>query len=144
MEVLDAQSYITDTPPGFLDSADVLLLLQDNKAVRAHSQYLACNSTVLNTLLAHLISGEGKETRPFRIPLQEFSGKEGLALLKILYGRLEPTCIDSNESAHMAARFGHKYDAPFLLKSADAYLSARVFVDDHPQVRATGKPVPAS
>ena len=45
MEVLDAQSYIADTPPGFHDSADVLLLLKDNKAVRMHSQHLACNST---------------------------------------------------------------------------------------------------
>ena len=57
MEVLDAQSYMADTPPGFIDSADVLLLLQDNKAVRMHSPYLACNSTVLNTLLAHTTSG---------------------------------------------------------------------------------------
>ena len=60
MEVLDAQSYMADTPPGFIDSADVLLLLQGNKAVRAHSQCLASSSAVLNTLLAHLTSGKGK------------------------------------------------------------------------------------
>ena len=134
MEVLDAQSYMADTPPGFIDSADVLLLLHDNKAVRAHSQCLASYSAVLNTLMAHLTSGEGKETRPFQIPFQEFSGDEGLALLRILYAKqLELTSIDS---AYTAARFGHKYDAPFLLKSADAYLSAHVFTDDQPQVRA--------
>ena len=60
MEVLDAKSYISDTPPGFIDSADVLLLLQDSKAVRVHSPYLASNSAVLNTLLAQLTSGKGK------------------------------------------------------------------------------------
>ena len=60
MEVLDAQSYMADTPPGLHDSADMLLLLKDNKAVRAHSQCLASNSAVLNTLMAHLTSGEGE------------------------------------------------------------------------------------
>jgi len=145
MELLDAQSYIADTPPGFHDSADVLLLLQDNKAVRAHSQYLACNSTVLNTLLAHLTSGKGKETRPFQIPLQDFSGDEGLALLKILYAKqLVLTSFDSVDVAYMAARFGHKYDAPLLLKSADAYLSVHVFTDDKPQVHAARRPLPVS
>ena len=135
MEVLDAQSYIADTPPGFIDSADVLLLLQGNKAVRVHSQHLACNSTVLNTLLAHLTRGEGKETRPFQIPFQEFSGDEGLTLLKILYAKqLELASIDSIKCAYTAARFGHKYDAPFLLKSADVYLSTHVFTADQPQV----------
>ena len=143
MEVLDAQSYMADTPPGFIDSADVLRLLQGNKAVRAHSQYLASNSAVLNTLLAHLTSGEGRETRPFRIPFQEFSGDEALALLKILYAKhFELTSIDSVDVAYTAARFGHKYDAPLLLKSADAYLSAHVFTDDKPQVRAARRPLP--
>ena len=85
---------------------------------------------------------KGKETRPFHIPFQEFSGHEGLALLKILYAKqLELT---STKSAYTAARFGHKYDAPFLLKSADAYLSAHVFTADQPQVHAAGRPVPAS
>ena len=145
MEVLDAQSYMADTPPGFIDSADVLLLLKDNKAVRAHSQCLASNSAVLNTLLAHLTSGKGKETRPFQIPFQDFSGDEGLALLKILYAKqIELTSIDSIDSAYTAARFGHKYDAPFLLKGADAYLSAHVLTHDQPQVRDDGRPVPAS
>ena len=145
MEVLDAQSYIADTPPGFHDSADVLLLLKGNKAVRAHSQHLACNSTVLNTLLAHLTSGEGKETRPFQIPFPEFSGDDGLALLKILYAK-QPVCTSfhSVDSAHTAARFGHKCDAPLLLKSADAYLSAHVFTDDQPRVHAARRPLPAS
>ena len=99
MEVLDFQSYMADTPPGFIDSADVLLLLHDNKAVRVHSQYLACNSAVLNTLLAHLTSGEG--TRPLQIPFQDFSGDETLALLKILYARhFELTSIDNIDSAY--------------------------------------------
>ena len=142
MEVLDAQSYMADTPSGFIDSADVLLLLQDNKAVRAHSPYLASYSAVLNTLLAHLISGKGKETRPFQIPFQEFSGEEGLALLKILYAKQFE--LTSTDSAHTAARFGHKYNAPFLLQSADAYLSAHVLTADQPQVRDDGRPVPAS
>ena len=71
---------MADTPPGFVDSADVLLLLQDNKAVRAHRPYLASNSAVLTTVLTHLTSGKGKETRPIQIPFQEFSGDEGLAL----------------------------------------------------------------
>ena len=142
MEMLDAQSYMADAPPGFIDSADVLLLLQGNKAVRAHSQCLASSSAVLNTLMAHLISGNGKETRPFQIPFQEFSGDEGLALLKMLYAKqLELTRTDS---AYTAARFGHKYDAPFLLKSADAYLSAHVLTADQPQVREIGGFVPAS
>ena len=82
MEVLDAQSYMADTPPGFIDSADVLLLLKDNKAARAHSHYLASYSAVLNTLMAHLTSGKGKEMQPFQIPFQQFSGKERLPLLK--------------------------------------------------------------
>ena len=46
MEVLDAQSYMTDTPTGFIDSADVLLLLKDNKAVCAHANVLP--ATVLS------------------------------------------------------------------------------------------------
>ena len=145
MEVLDAQSYLADTPPGFHSSADVLLLLKDNKAVRMHSHHLACDSTVLNTLLAHLTRGEGKETRPFQIPFQEFSGNKGLTLLKILYAKqLELASIDSIDSAYTAARFAHKYDAPFLLKSADAYLSAHVSTADQLQVHAAGRPVPAS
>ena len=145
MEVLDAQSYMADTPPGFHDSADVLLLLQGNKAVRMHSQYLACNSTVLNTLLTHLTSGEGKETRPFQIPLQDFSGDEGLALVKILYAKqLVLISFDSVGVAYTAARFGHKYDAQVLLKSADAYLSAHVFTEDKPWVHAARRPLPVS
>ena len=80
--------------------------------------------------------------RPFQIPFQEFSGEEGLALLKMLYAKqLELT---STNSAYTAARFGHKYDAPFLLKSADAYLSAHVLTADQPQVRDDERPVPAS
>ena len=142
MEVLDAQSYMADTPPGFIDSADMLLLLQGNKAVRAHSQYLASNSAVLNTLMAHLTSDKEKETRPFQIPFQEFSGEEGLALLKILYAK--QTELPSTDSAYTAARFGHKYDAPLLLKRADAYLSAHVFTADQPQVRRDKRQVPAS
>ena len=145
MEVLDAQSFIADTPPGFHDSADVVLLLKDNEAVRMHSQYLACNSTVLNTLLAHLTSGEGKETRPFQIPLQDFSGDEGLALLKILYAKqLVLTSFDSVNVGYTAACFGHKYDAPFLLKSADAHLSAHVCTDNKPEVHAARRPLPVS
>ena len=142
MEVLDAQSYMADTPPGFIDSADVLLLLKGNKAVRVHSHYLASYSAVLYTLMAHLTSNKGKETRPFEIPFQEFSGEEGVALLKILYAKqFELTRTDS---AYTAARFGHKYDAPFLLKSADAYLSAHVLKADQPQVHHDERPVPAS
>ena len=145
MEVLDAHSYMANTPPGFVDSADVLLLLHDNKAARAHSQYLASNSAVLNTLLAHLTSGEGRETRPFRIPFQEFSGDEALALLKILYAKqFELTSTFSIDSAYTAARFAHKYDAPLLLKSADAYLCAHVLPSDQPQVHAARRPLPVS
>ena len=119
--------------------------LQDNKAVRAHSQYLASNSAVLNTLLAHLTSGEGRETRPFWIPFQEFSGDEGLALLKILYAKdFELTSIDSIDSAYTAARFAHKYDVPLLLKSADVYLSANVLTAEQPQVHAASRHVSAS
>ena len=141
MEVLDAQSYMADTPPGFIDSADVLLLLQGKEAVRAHSQHLASNSADLNTLMAQLTSGKGKETRPFKIPFQEFSGDEGLTLLRILYAKQFE--LTSTRSAYTAARFGHKYDAPFLLNIADAYLSAHVFTDDQPEVRAAGRPIPA-
>ena len=43
--------------------------------------------------------------------------------------------LHSIKSAYTAARFGHKYDAPFLLKSADAYLSDNVLIADLPQVR---------
>ena len=110
-----------------------------------HSHYLASNSAVLNTLLAHLTSGKGKETRPFRIPFQEFSSDEALALLKILYAKhFELTSIDSIDVAYMAARFGHKYDALFLLKNADAFLSAHVFTDDKPEVHAARRPLPIS
>ena len=114
-------AYIADTPPSFIDSADVLLLLQDNL-------------------------GEGKETLPFQIRFPDFSGKRfqfcGLALLKILYAK--QTELPSTDSAYTAARFGHKYDAPLLLKRADAYLSGHVFTADQPQVHAAGRPVPAS
>ena len=66
-------------------------------------------------------------------------------MLKILYAKqLELASIDSINSAYTAARFGHKYDSPFLLKSADAYLSAHVFTDDRrPQVRAARKTCPS-
>ena len=50
--------------------------------------------------------------------------------------------LTSTESAYTAARFGHKYDAPFLLDNADAYLSANVLTADQPQVCYNG-PVPA-
>ena len=84
-------------------------------------------------MLAHSTSGEGGEAKPFKIPFQDFTGDEGLALLKILYAKqFELTSIDS---AYTAARFGHKYDAQLLLKSADAYLSRHVFPSDQPQVR---------
>ena len=108
-------------------------------------QCLASNSAVLNILMAHLTIGKGKETRPFQIPFQDFSGDGGLALLRALCAKqLELTSIDSIDSAYTVAGFGHKYNAPFLLKSADAYLSAHVLTADQRQVRDDGRPVPAS
>ena len=84
MEVLDAQSYMADTPPGFIDSADVLPLLQDNKAVRAHSPYLASNSAVLHTLLAHLNSSKGKGDAAVSDPIPRVFWRRGTHLAQNL------------------------------------------------------------
>ena len=133
MEMLDAQPYLAGVPPDCLDSADVLLLLKDNKCVRVHSALLACHSTVLSTLLSHLTSKDGDGKRPFEVPFQEFSGKEALDLLKVLYAKR--FALTSIESAHTAARYGHKYDAIFIRQIADEYLSAQAFPSNQARVR---------
>ena len=102
MDLLDATPYVADAPPDFIYSADVLLMLKDGKAVLAHSPLLTIHSTVLNSVLAHSTSGEGGQAKPYKIPFQDFTGDEGLALLKMLYAKqFELTSIDS---AYTAAR----------------------------------------
>ena len=58
--VLDAQSYLADIPGDFMQSSDVLILLSDGLAVRAHSQILASHSAVLSSMLADLTSSKGQ------------------------------------------------------------------------------------
>jgi hypothetical protein len=66
--MLDAQQYLGDAPPGFIDSADVILLLKDEERALVHSHFLAYHSTVLNALLCHLTKEGRKEgmVTPFR------------------------------------------------------------------------------
>ena len=61
-KVLDAQSYLADIPGDFMQSSDVLILLSDGLAVRAHSQILASHSAVLSSMLADLTSSKGQAT----------------------------------------------------------------------------------
>ena len=88
---------------------------------------------------------KGRRRGRFRSRSKTFLATRDSPCSRVLYAKqLVLTSFDSVDIAYTTARFAHKYDAPFLLKSANAYQSAHVFNDDQPQVRAAGIPVTAS
>ncbi len=133
MDMLDAQKYLDDASPDFMDSADVLLLLKDGAHARVHSLFLAYHSAVLRALLSHLTSSEGSGLRPLELPLQEFDSEQALAVLKALYAK--QVAFTSIASAHTVALFGHKYDADSLRSSADTHLAAHALPSDQASVQ---------
>ncbi|KAK9845407.1 hypothetical protein WJX81_005744 [Elliptochloris bilobata] len=92
MDALDAQVYMS-FPPDFVNSADVLLILNDKKTAKAYAQILASRGAVLSNLLEHLTTST------------------------------QAHVLVSVAEARVAARFAHKFDSPHLAESADVYLS---------------------
>ena len=119
-ELLDPTTYLAGTPPDFIDCADVLLVLKDRKKALAHRAVLASHSAVLSTMLAHLADTGEAPGKKLELPLSAYDKKECTAILSCLYSK--HLRFNNVEAAILGAEFGHKFDAPAILQSAEAHL----------------------
>lgn len=110
-------------PADFMDCADTLLMLANDKAVMTHRAYLSNHSTVLCELLNH-IAATTKPGGKLKVPLSDFLKDEAMALLAYLYAK-SPS-FPSVDAALVVARFGHKFNAADALRRAEAYLTAYI------------------
>ena len=119
----------------FMNTADVLLVLNDGVAIQCHSQVLSLHSAVLCNMLADL--ADSQRTEKVRIPHPTFTEVQCLALLKYLYAHSVPHegaafenhSAASHEAAVAVACFAHTYDAPHALRHVQAYLAG--FMETH-------------
>ena len=114
----------------FMETADVLLVLDDGAAVPCHSQILAMHSPVLFSLLRD-VPNEHNEV--VRIPLADFTQAQCSALLGCLYYNIssngaafETHGVPDQEAVAAVARFAHTYDSLHALQHLGTYLVAYV------------------
>lgn len=98
----------------------MLLVLKDSKKALAHRAVLASHSAVLSTMLAHLADTGEAPGQKLELPLSVYDKKECTAILSCLYSK--HLRFDDVEAAILGAKFGHKFDAPAILQSAEAHL----------------------
>ena len=119
----------------FMESADVLLVLDDGTAVPCHSHILSMHSAVLCNMLKDL--ARQHDEKVIRIPLEDFTEAQCSALLSYLYDN-SLSCKGAAFAEHSAAacdaaavvaRFAHTYDAPHALRHVEAFMAA--FLDAH-------------
>ena len=113
----------------FMNTADVLLVLDDGVAIRCHSQILSLHSAVLCNMLADLAASQHNEK--VRVPLPDFTEAQCSALLAYLYSHsvcgeglaFKTHNAADHDAAVAVARFAHTYDAPHALRHVQAYLT---------------------
>ena len=126
------QLCLPNVPEAFMESADVLLVLDDGGAILCHSHILAMHSAVLCNMLADLDVSQPDEQ--IKVPLADFSAEQCLAVISYLYatgasykGPAFTTHKEADLLAALAvARFAHTYDAPQALRHVEAYLADTV------------------
>lgn len=110
--------------------ADVLLVLDNGKAILCHSQILSMHSAVLCNMFADL--GAGQHNERVTVPLADFTEAQCLALLTYLYSQdtstkgaaFEEHNAADLEAAVAVARFAHTYHVLHALRHVEAYLTA--------------------
>lgn len=75
---------LPDVSEDFMDSADVLLVLDDGVAIPRHSQILSLHSAVLRNMLADLPAGQ-RSGPLIEVPLPNFREAQCSAVLVYLY-----------------------------------------------------------
>ena len=126
------QLRLPNVPEAFMDSADVLLVLDECVTIPCHSHILAMHSAVLCNMLADLDSSQPDEE--IKIPLADFTAEQCLAVLDYLYATgasYKGPAFANHEEADLraalaVARFAHAYDAPQALRHVEAYLADTV------------------
>lgn len=73
--------YLTGKPSAFVDSADVLLVLDSGEELPVHSTFLSARSDVLSNMLSLKRQNEGK----LQLPFPNCCKESACALLKYLY-----------------------------------------------------------
>lgn len=119
LAVLDATSYAVGSPADFMESADALLMLANDKAVMAHRAIISSHSTVLCTMLNH-IAAISKPGEQLQVPFADFTENETTMLMEYMYAK-SPS-FPSVDAALVVARFSHKFDAPDALHRAETFL----------------------
>ena len=118
----------------FMKSADVVLVLDDGKAIPCHSQLLSLHSAVLRNMLADLPARQPDEK--VEIPLKDFTEAQCSVLIEYLYSTGvygKGAAFEKHlDAATDVARFAHTYDAPHALQQIQDYLIA--FMDERLKV----------
>ena len=109
-----------------MESADVVLVFHDGKAIPCHKQILSLHSAVLRNMLADLPTSQHDEK--VEIPLANFTEAQCSALLAYLYSNgvygKGAAFAKHVDAAIDVARFAHTYDAPRALQQIQASLIA--------------------
>jgi len=108
-------AYLADGSDNFLAVCDVVLTLEDNSELPAHSQVLARCSHVFSAMLGkdgplHTASAANK----VRVPLSDCTKEIAIIFLSAVYSGKLSRHIDT-ETAMCVARQGHKYGMKVVL-----------------------------
>ena len=126
------------TPPkmseAFMESADVLLVGDDDVAVPCHSHILSMHSAALCNALKH---SPRQQDGKVRLSLADFTEAQCSALQHYLCSTsvsckgvaFEEHNATAFDAAAAVARFARTYDMPHVLRHVEAYTAA--FLDSH-------------
>ena len=133
---MESEQLTLPVSQAFMETADVLLVMDDGAVVPCHSQILAMHSPVLCNMLQDLASEHDARIMQglvFRIPLPDFTEAQCSALLGCLYysisskdAAFESHGVPNQEAVAAVARFAHTYDSPHALQHLGTYLVAYV------------------
>ena len=127
--VITKQSPLPNVSEAFMNSADVLLVLDEDIAIPCHSQILSQHSAVICKMLADLPS---QRSERIEVPLADFTAAQCSATLAYLYEN-STSCKGAAFAGHDAAdhdaaiavvRFAHIYGMPHALQHVQTYLAA--------------------
>lgn len=118
----------------YMESGDVLLVLDDGVAMICHSHILSVHSSVFRKTFEDTASEDDKRTR---ISLPNFTESQCTVVLAWLYQNDldgKPAVFYTQQEAATlveavaVARFVHKYDVPHALRHVEAYMTAHMTV----------------